>query len=83
MISRAGDTTTIKSNIEENIKNYINSIPPKENMELGVMNRIGIDEIMVDFFNILRIFVNNEEVRDTRILQTIETKFIFEEIVWS
>lgn len=81
--SKDGDMNFIKDNIEGKIKEYINSIPPKEHMQIGALTRIGINEPSVDFFNILQVFIDEEELRDVSVLQGIETKLIFDEMIWT
>ena len=83
MQSEDGDVNQIRYNIEQAIKNYVNSIPPREYLMVGQLNRIGINEPEVDYFNVLQVFIDNKETKEIEILQNIETKFILDEIIWS
>lgn len=81
--SENGDVNQIRYNIEQAIKDYVNSIPPRKYLMVGQLSRIGINEPEVDYFNILQIFIDNKETKEIQILQNIETKFILDEIIWS
>lgn len=83
MNSQDGDIYQIRANIEESIKQYVNSIPPREYLLVGKLNRIGIVEPEVDYFNVLQVFIDNKEIKEIEILQSIESKFILDEIIWS
>lgn len=82
--AEASDINTIKKNIAEKIIKYINGIAPGDNLEIGTINRIGIDEANVTYFNIGNIFVDGKETGSVSILQKVESKFIISEkdIVW-
>ncbi|PTY92873.1 hypothetical protein [Heyndrickxia sporothermodurans] len=83
MQSGDGDVNQIQANIHESIKNYVNSIPPRDYLLVGQLNRIGINEPSVDYFSVLQVFIDGQEVKDIEILQNIESKFILDEIIWS
>lgn len=83
MQTEDGDVNQIRANIEEAIKSYVNSIPPRNFLLVGQLNRIGINEPGADYFNILQVFIDDKEVKDIEILQNIESKFILDEIIWS
>jgi hypothetical protein len=36
----------------------------------------------VEYFNVVQIYINDDEATDFEILQTIEAKFLFDEIIW-
>lgn len=80
--SKKGDLTAIKTAIQASIMSYINGIAPGEYMEVGQINKIGITENLVTYFNVAAVYINNDEVYDTEILQEVETKLIFNEIAW-
>lgn len=82
LTSKKGDIQTIKNNIENKVKNYVNSIAPGEYLDLGEINRIGVLENNVDFFKISQTYISNESISKLEILQKIDSKFLFDEIIW-
>ena len=76
------DESVVKNDILNNIKNYINGIAPGDKMYLGQINRLGLAPKEVEYFNVVQIYIDGEEATDFEILQTIEAKFIFDEIIW-
>lgn len=76
------DIELIKQNILRDIKTYINSIPPGEKLMLGELNRIALKEPGVEYFNVVQLYLNNEENTAFEILQTLDKKFIFNKIDW-
>ena len=83
MVSEDGDIDAIHSNIENKVLEYINNIPPKAYMQVGQINRIGILEPKVDYFNVLSVIIDDEVISDTSVLQNIDTKLLFDEIIWT
>ncbi len=81
-ITDGADTAVIKADIVKNIKKYINGIAPGDKLYLGQINRIGLAPKEVEYFNVVQIYINDEEATDFEILQTIEAKFIFDEFIW-
>lgn len=82
LISENGDIEAIKENISSNILEYINNIPPYSYLQVGHINRIGITEPKVDYFNVMSVMIDGETVTDTAISQDIDTKFLYDEIIW-
>jgi hypothetical protein len=80
--SQNGDMAYLKSSLEMAIKKYINSIAPGDYLEVGTINKLGANTENVDYFNVLELFLTDDNVTDLRILQAIETKFIFDTIDW-
>lgn len=76
------DIENIKQNIIKDIKEYINSIAPKDKLMLGTINKIGMSYSGVEYFNVVQLYLNNEENTTFEITQTIKDKFIFDEIIW-
>ena len=76
------DEAVIKADIAKKIKEYINGIAPGDKLYLGQINRIGLEPKEVEYFNVVQIYINEEEATDFEILQTIEAKFIFDEFIW-
>ena len=81
-IDKSYDMTSIKNVINNNIKKYINSIPPGTKLLLGNINKIGLNVVGVEYFNVVQLFSNEEEITDFEMLQTIESKFLLDEIIW-
>ena len=76
------DKASAKTLIISSIKNYINSIPPGDVLLLGEINKIGLSIEGVEYFNVVQLFHNNEELANFELLQTIIAKFLFDEIIW-
>lgn len=82
-ISILKDEENVKVNIENKLKNYINNIIPGEKLDVGVINKIGINETNVSYFSLSSIYINDKELQDLSIVQKLEEKFLFNEIVWN
>lgn len=76
------DKDVIKTDITARIKNYIHSIAPGDKLFLGEINKLGLSVEGVEYFNIVQLFNNDEELSDFELLQTLTSKFLFEEIIW-
>jgi hypothetical protein len=83
MTTEDGDVDSIRSNIENKVLEYINNIPPYSYLQVGQINRIGVTESKVDYFSVLSVMIDGETVSDTVILQDIDTKLLYDEIVWT
>lgn len=81
-LAEGTDAPVIKSEIISKIKEYINGIAPGDKLYLGQINKIGLAPKEVEYFNVVQIYINEEEATDFEILQTIEAKFIFDEFIW-
>ena len=77
-----GDEALLKEQLTAKIKEYVNKIPPKEYLSIGEINKIGINISQVEYFNVLSFIVNGEQINRIKMLQEIETKFIFDNISW-
>ena len=77
-----GDIDFIKKTISEKIKKYINGLAPGEFLEIGKINKIGIETPDVNYFNVISMFVDMNEIEKIKVLQGIDTKFIFDNIKW-
>lgn len=80
--SENGDLDYIKTNTSSLIRAYINAIAPKEYLSIGKVNKIGETLENVDYFNVLATHLDGETKTDLKFLQGLETKFLFDEIVW-
>lgn len=76
------DLLLIKSNIEQKIKTYINAIPPGQYLKVGEINKIGVNEPNVDYFSVLALIIDDDEEKGIEILQEIDSKFLFDEMIW-
>jgi uncharacterized phage protein gp47/JayE len=76
------DRETIKQNIFTTVKTYVNSIAPGEKLLLGDINKIGLNVTGVEYFNVIQLFNNGEELADFELLQTLISKFLLDEIIW-
>ena len=81
-LKTAGDASTIKKKITNAIRSYVNSLPPKEYLSIGQINRIGVNIPQVEYFAVLSLNINGQQVNKARIFQEIEKKFIFDSIQW-
>lgn len=82
-IASDGDEESIKRSLEQKIKEYVNNVPPNQYMLIGLINKIGINEDLVDYFNVLQVFIDEREQDGIEILQALEDKYLLKEIVWS
>lgn len=80
----AADKNEIKKNISDKIVKYINGIAPGDYLEIGEVNKIGISEPNVQYFNVGHLIINKKEVGDVSIIQKVESKLIvsIENINW-
>ena len=72
----------IKKNLEKKIADYINSIPPKEFLDIGYINKIGINETGVSYFNINGLFIDGVSITSLKTLQYIKSKMLLDTINW-
>ena len=82
MSASNADISLLKTNLENEIMEYINAIAPNSFLEVGTINRMGINTQGVNYFNVVGVYINDEITSDTSILQNLETKLLFDEIVW-
>lgn len=79
------DISATKKQINDNIINYINGIAPGSYLEVGQINKFGMINQDIDYFNVSNIFINNLEIGEVSVLQKIETKLLiggYEDINW-
>lgn len=81
-VVEGADATLVKNDIMQKIKDYINGIAPGDKLYLGQINKIGLEPKEVEYFNVVQIYLNDDEATDFEILQTVEAKFIFDQIIW-
>ena len=73
----------IKNTIEEQIREYINAIPPREYLKVGDLVRLGLNVSGVSYFNVMTILLNEEPLNELQGGQELETKFLYDTIDWS
>ena len=78
----SGDKDNIESNIAKKIQSYVNGIAPDDYLKIGEVIKIGLNEPGVEYFNVVSYFVDNEEQKTVTKIQGLETKFLFDSIVW-
>ena len=81
-IKEGYDAETIKMQIKKVVEEYINSIAPGKMLQLGEINKLGLNINGVEYFNVVQMYNNEEEVADFEILQTLVAKFLLEEIIY-
>lgn len=77
------DINNVKDNITKKIEDYINGIAPGDYLEIGKINKLGINEQNVDYFSVSQMYISNDEVQDFKVVQKLEEKFLFDEIIWN
>ena len=81
-IKEGMDSAVVKNTIMQEVREYINGIAPGDKLYLGQINKIGLAHKEVEYFNVVQIYIDDDESTDFEILQTIEAKFIFDQIIW-
>ena len=76
------DENLVRSLIEEQIKEHINSIAPREFLKVGNLIRIGLAVDGVEYFNVMSILINEEPLNELSTVQELETKLLYDEIIW-
>lgn len=76
------DINYIKKEITTKIKEYINKIAPSERLMLGTINNLALNVEGVEYFNVIQVYINDKESTAFEILQTVENKMLFDEIIW-
>ena len=72
----------IKKNLEQRIAEYINAIPPDSYLDIGVINKMGINETGVSYFNVTGLFIDGISITALKSLQDIKSKMILDTIQW-
>ena len=77
------DESMVRNTITSRIGEYINAIAPGDFLKVGELLRIGLGVTGTEYFNVMSVIIDEENVIDLEIVQELETKFIFDEIIWS
>ncbi len=80
---KGSDEKAIKNNLQIRIKEYINSIPIGSTLSYGEINKIGLQERGVSFFNATHIRLDGELLTALSKIQTVESKFLYSKINWT
>lgn len=81
-IDKKYDEKAIKNNINKKVKEYINNIAIGDYLSYGAINKIGLNEQGVNFFNATHIYINGYLMSSLSTLQTINSKFLYYDITW-
>lgn len=76
------DLAYIQRQATNAIKEYINGIEPGDKLMLGKINNMVLDIDGVEYFNVVQVYLNNEESTAFEIMQTISSKMLYDEIIW-
>ncbi len=76
------DVDLLKGRIEEKVADYINSIPPKQYLEVGEIDRLAYSEDEVLSFSLVGVSIDDDYTTQKSILQGIDTKMLFDSIDW-
>lgn len=82
-ISILKDETNVKNNIQKKMETYINNIVPGDELNVGVLNKIGVNEPNVNYFSVSTIIINGKELQDINVMQKLEEKLLYNEIIWN
>lgn len=77
------DRDQVCNTIQEKIKEYINSIAPGDFLKVGTLLRLGLSVTGTEYFNVVAVLINEDPITELEIVQELETKMLFDEIVWS
>lgn len=82
LTSKYGDIAYLKSQAESVIKEYVNGIAPNDYLSIGEINKMIINMNSVDMFSVDGIYLDDTRNYSNKIMQDIETKLLFDSIVW-
>lgn len=77
-----GDNEYIKNNLEARIRDYVNNIPIGDVLSYGQINKLGVAEAKVEFFNATHIYLDDELMDSLNTVQGVGSKFLFDKIIW-
>lgn len=77
------DEANVKTNISKKVEEYVNNIAPGDFFEIGIINKIGVNEPNVNYFSTSTVIVNNKEMQDVKMVQKLEEKLLFNKITWN
>ena len=81
-VREGSDLAYIQRQAISAIKEYINGIAPGDRLMLGKINNMVLDIDGVEYFNVVQVYLNNEESTAFEIMQTVSSKMLYDEIIW-
>ena len=81
-VKENSDINYIKREIVSKVKEYINGLAPGSKLMLGTINNMALNVDGVEYFNIIQVYLDDKESTSFEILQTVETKMLYDEIIW-
>ena len=81
-VKENSDINYIKREIVSKVKEYINGLAPGNKLMLGTINNMALNVDGVEYFNIIQVYLDDKESTSFEILQTVETKMLYDEIIW-
>ena len=82
-VSIATGDDNVKQNIISKFISYINNIAPGDYLDIGELNKIGVNEPNVEYFSVSSVFLNNKEVQNLKVIQKLDSKMVFNSVNWN
>lgn len=76
------DTQALRDEITQSIKDYINNIPIGDTLSYSAINLIALNITNVKHFNAIAIYVDQKRMHALERIQTIEEKFLFQNLAF-
>lgn len=76
------DKSYVLTQLTKKIHDYINNIAIGSKLEIGELNKIGTNQVGVDYFVIVQMYINSEPANELSYLQTIHRKFVFDNLIY-
>lgn len=77
------DLAVLESYITMRVKEYIDAIAPKEYMSIGTIEKMVLALDEVSYFRIISYSIDGVTETGTETLQTVDTKLMFDDIIWT
>ena len=81
-VTEGTDIKIVKQNIDRKISEYVNSVAPNDYVDIGAINKLGINTDNVEYFNVLSVLVDDVVKNERKLLQDYETKYIYDQTTW-
>ena len=76
------DKQYVLTQLTNKIQNYINGIAIGNSLEIGEINRIGINQAGLSYFVVVQMYIDNEPANELSYLQTITNKYVFDQMTY-
>lgn len=76
------DKNFILTQLTSQIQDYINNIAIGSNLEIGEINKIGVNQTGISYFTVIQMYIDGEAANELSYLQTIHRKFVFDKIIY-